>query len=124
DVRLLADLAERGTALAAKDVSMAGLVGSLGMLLERTRCGATVDLDGLPRPAGVSIADWLTCFPRYALLVCCPAGRAGACVAAFTERDLAAAAIGSIDGSGEVALSAGDARVIVLADDAVTGLAR
>lgn len=30
----------------------AGLVGSLGMLLERTVCGATVDLDVLPgRPA-------------------------------------------------------------------------
>ena len=36
DVRLLADLAASGAAVAAKDVSMAGLVGSLAMLLEHT----------------------------------------------------------------------------------------
>ena len=123
DVRLLADLAERGVAVAAKDVSMAGLVGSLGMLLERNGCGATVDLDALPRPAGVALADWLTCFPSYAFLLCCPEERVGACVAAFEERDLAAAPIGTIDTSGEVALASGGERVRALSHP-VTGLAR
>ena len=44
DVRLLADLATSGAAVAAKDVSMAGLVGSLAMLLEPNRLGVVVDL--------------------------------------------------------------------------------
>ncbi len=121
DVRLLADLAERGVAVAAKDVSMAGLVGSLGMLLERNACGATVDLDVLPRPAGVPVADWLTCFPSYAFLLCCPPERAEECVAAFRQRDLAAAAIGAIDNTAEVALSSGGERVRALSHP-VTGL--
>ena len=123
DVRLLADLAERGCAVAAKDVSMAGLVGSLGMLLERNACGATVDLDVLPRPAGVAMGDWLTCFPSYAFLVCCPPRRADECVAAFIDRDLAAAAIGSIDTTGEVVLSSGGEQVRALSVS-VTGLSR
>ncbi len=50
DVRVLAEVASSGVCVAAKDVSMAGLVGSLAMLLECTGLGATVDLDRLPRP--------------------------------------------------------------------------
>ena len=50
DVRLLAAVAATGACVAAKDVSMAGLVGSLAMLLEWSRLGVTVDLDAVPRP--------------------------------------------------------------------------
>src|SRR5215213_5224843 len=63
DVRLLAELAASGAAVAAKDVSMAGLVGSLAMLLEPGRLGVTVDLDHVPAPGSVPLADWLSCFP-------------------------------------------------------------
>src|SRR5262249_1851797 len=45
DVRLLAEGAARGWVAAAKDVSMAGLIGSLAMLLECHRLGVVLDLD-------------------------------------------------------------------------------
>src|SRR5580693_7084030 len=51
--RPLAAGASHGWVAAAKDVSMAGLVGSLAMLLECNRLGVTLDLDALPVPAGV-----------------------------------------------------------------------
>ena len=66
DVRLLAEGASRGWVAAAKDVSMAGLVGSLAMLLECNRLGVTVDLDALPVLAGVSLEQWPCCFPCFA----------------------------------------------------------
>jgi putative N-acetyltransferase (TIGR04045 family) len=53
---------------AAKDVSMAGLVGTLGMLAEASGTGAVVDVAAVPRPTGVGVADWFTCFPGFALL--------------------------------------------------------
>jgi putative N-acetyltransferase (TIGR04045 family) len=53
---------------AAKDVSMAGVVGTLGMLAEASGCGAELDVAGVPRPAGADLADWLTCFPGFAML--------------------------------------------------------
>ncbi|HEX3815020.1 MAG TPA: MSMEG_0567/sll0787 family protein [Mycobacteriales bacterium] len=53
---------------AAKDVSMAGVLGTLGMLAEASGCGAELDVAALPRPAGASVGDWLTCFPGFALL--------------------------------------------------------
>lgn len=102
DVRLLAELATAGVAVAAKDVSMAGLLGSLAMLLEPGQLGVTVDLDRVPVPTGVPLADWLCCFPCYAFLLSCPPERADACVAAFRERGLAAEQLGVVDSTGLV----------------------
>ena len=102
-----------GAAVAAKDVSMAGLVGSLAMLLEhgparrdrrpRRRC---------PCPTASPLADWLGCFPAYAFLLT-TARRSAWPTAwpAFAGRGLTAAAIGELDDTGEVRLArAGRAR--------------
>lgn len=126
DVRLLAKLAADGTCVAAKDVSMAGLVGSLAMLLECGGLGITVDLDAVPTPAGLPLTRWLNCFPSYAFLLCVPSGREDACVAAFTERGLAAAPVGVLDDTGVLALTAGGEveKVLHLDEVAITGLPR
>jgi AIR synthase-related protein len=59
---------------AAKDVSMAGLVGTLGMLAEAGGTGAVLDVAAVPRPEGAGLADWLTCFPGFALLTAAEPG--------------------------------------------------
>jgi putative N-acetyltransferase (TIGR04045 family) len=53
---------------AAKDVSMAGIAGTLGMLAEASGCGAVLDVARVPRPAGVTTGDWLSCFPGFAMI--------------------------------------------------------
>jgi putative N-acetyltransferase (TIGR04045 family) len=53
---------------AAKDVSMAGIAGTLGMLAEAGGCGAVLDVAAVPRPEGAAVGDWLTCFPGFAML--------------------------------------------------------
>lgn len=53
---------------AAKDVSMAGIAGTLGMLAEASGCGAVLDVAAVPRPAGAAVGDWLTCFPGFGML--------------------------------------------------------
>jgi putative N-acetyltransferase (TIGR04045 family) len=53
---------------AAKDVSMAGIVGTAGMLAEASGCGADLDVASIPRPRAARFADWLTCFPGFAVL--------------------------------------------------------
>jgi len=126
DVRALATVASSGDCVAAKDVSMAGLVGSLAMLLEWSGLGVTVDLETLPRPEGVSWPKWLTCFPAYAFLLCSPPGHEEACISAFRDRGLEAASVGRIDTTGRLALRLGDqvATVLDLTVSPVTGLAR
>jgi selenophosphate synthetase-related protein len=126
DVRLLAEGAAAGWVTAAKDVSMAGLVGSLAMLLECNRLGVTLDLDAVPVPAGVRLEQWITCFPCFAFLLCVPPGLEGECLGAFTGRGLAAAVAGTLDGTGQLRVcSAGAvATVFDLATESVTNLAR
>jgi selenophosphate synthetase-related protein len=125
DVRLLAEGASAGWVAAAKDVSMAGLVGSLAMLLECNRLGATLDLDALPVPAGVTLREWLLCFPCFAFLLCVPAGAEGECLRAFAGRGLTAAVAGALDDTGELRLHAGARNGVAfdLNRESVTGLA-
>jgi hypothetical protein len=124
DVRTLAAVAESGAAVAAKDVSMAGLLGSLAMLLECSRLGVTVDLEALPRPAGVSLPAWVVAFPCFAFLLCAPPGREADCAAPFLERGLQAAVVGTIDNSGLLRARLGPetATVVDLTAEPVTGL--
>ena len=126
DVRLLAEVASRGLAAAAKDVSMAGLVGSLAMLLECNRLGVVLDLDALPVPAGVGLDRWLICFPCYAFLLCVPPERVGECLRAFTDRGLTAAPVGTLDGTGQLKVGS-DGRAETVFDlhrESVTNLRR
>jgi hypothetical protein len=126
DVRLLAEVASRGLVTAAKDVSMAGLVGSLAMLLECNRLGVLLDLDALPVPAGVELERWIMCFPCYAFLICVPPRREAECLRAFTERGLAAAPVGTLDGTGQLRLRS-DGQVATAFDlgrESVTNLCR
>jgi selenophosphate synthetase-related protein len=126
DVRVLSSVAATGACVAAKDISMAGLIGSLAMLLEWSQLGVTVDLAKVPCPAGVAMAEWLTCFPAYGFLLCAPSDRVADCLAPFHARGLEAAVVGEIDESGVLAMRAGtaEAAVIDLTTSSVTGLAR
>ena len=122
DVRLLARAAQQELASAAKDVSMAGSIGSLAMLLEPGRLGAEVDLGELPVPAGVSLDRWLVCFPTYAFWL--TTDRPGQCVDLFRSAGLAAAVAGTITGSGVLTMRDRDAsrQVFDLKQEPITGL--
>lgn len=124
DVRLLRQVADSGDCVAAKDISMAGLVGSLAMLLEHSRLGVAVDLDAVPRPASVPLDAWLQCFPSFGFLLCAPPGRESALARPFLDRGLQASIVGRLDDTGLLRLREGDdeAVVIDLNKDTVTGL--
>jgi selenophosphate synthetase-related protein len=125
DVAVLADTAEAGEAVAAKDVSMAGLLGSLAMLLEPSGCGVALDLNALPRPPEVGVETWVSVFPSYGFLLCAPPSRAEACRARFTDRGLACAPVGHLDATGQLRarLDGHEALVADLAREPVTRLA-
>ena len=105
---------------------MAGLIGSLAMLLEWGSFGAELNLDVLPRPDGVTLADWCTCFPCFGFILCCEPSQTDECVDVFTRTGLAAAKVGSINDSGSIEILAGGERreVLNLREETVTGLTR
>lgn len=74
ELRAQADVVPALAPRAAKDVSMSGLVGTVGMLAEASGCGAVLDVASVPAPSGAALGDWLTCFPGFALVSADDAG--------------------------------------------------
>jgi AIR synthase-related protein len=107
DFELLPALAEEGLCDAAKDISMAGVLGTALMLLECSNAGARIDLDALPRPADVGIERWLTAFPSFGFVLSVRREHVGEVLARFAGRDLASAVIGEVDASREVVVTRG-----------------
>jgi len=96
DLAVLPEIAERGLARAAKDISQGGLVGTAAMLAESSGVSIDIDLDAIAPPPGVELARWLKTFPSYGYLIAVdPADVDGVC-ALFRARDLHAAKIGQI----------------------------
>jgi len=99
DLALLPGLAEDGLCRSAKDISMAGVVGTALMLLECSGVGGVIDLDAIPRPPGVPLDRWLTAFPSFGYLLSVRPDRTPSVLARFAERGIAAAGIGRLDAS-------------------------
>ncbi len=110
DVALLPVLAEAGLIEAAKDVSMAGTLGSLAMLLEPSGCGALVDLEKVPMLRRGSAALWISVFPTYGFLMTAQPDNVEPIKEAFEARGLACEAIGKIDSSGRLRVRLATAR--------------
>ena len=72
-------------------------------------CGATLDVERLPRPREVPLEDWLVMFPSFGFVLAAAPERAGAAVEAFARRDLACAPCGAFDDTGVLRLAAGGA---------------
>lgn len=126
DIELLAQAAEEELCLAAKDVSMAGLFGSLAMLLEPTGLGATVRLDAVPRPRGVPLERWLVSFPQFAFLLCTPTDRVRGCRTLFERRGLCCEEIGRVVDGGVISIGHSEGEEVFwdLSSEPVTGLHR
>lgn len=92
-------LAEAGLLHAAKDISNAGILGTVLMLLEPTGCGASLDLLALPRPAQTPLERWLQVFPSYGFVLTLATEDFATVQAAFAVEGLACACIGEVDDS-------------------------
>lgn len=102
---------------AAKDVSMAGLAGTAGMLAEASGCAAVLDVAAVPKPAAATVGDWFTCFPGFGMLT---ADEPGA--APLPASPAVSAECGELVPGCGVALRWPDGELTEVVTDAVTGL--
>jgi selenophosphate synthetase-related protein len=104
---------------AAKDASMAGIAGTLGMLAEASGCGAVLDVARVPRPAGATAGDWLTCFPGFGMITADAPG-----TAVPPAGPTISAVCGELMTGAGVRLRWPDGEETQVIDGAVTGLGR
>ncbi len=125
DLEILPAVAEQKLAAAAKDISMAGVVGTVLMLLEASRLGGWIDINAIPRPDSITLERWLLAFPSYGFLLSVRPENVTAVTALFTARGISAAAIGSTDASRIVRLrdNTGEKVLWRFEDDVLVGCA-
>lgn len=109
DVEVLPALAESGLAVAAKDISQGGLIGTTMMLAECSRVGATIDVTRVPKPEGVALDRWLLTFPSYGYLLAVRPAHVPAVLARFNDRGIASAEIGEFTADRRIGITDGAA---------------
>ncbi|MBS9425400.1 sll0787 family AIR synthase-like protein [Photorhabdus caribbeanensis] len=101
-IALLPQLAEENLAHAARDISNAGILGSLLMLLEATASGAQINLDTIPKPENVDWFKWLQIFPSFGFLLMADTNECEEIIELFHRQGIACAVIGETNISGVV----------------------
>ncbi len=105
DLGILCSLAEDALCSSARDVSNAGILGSLAMLLENAGLGGAVDLTRIKVPDPFSLSDWLKVYPSYGFLLVCDKQHSDTCLERFSKRGIWASEIGRTDDSHRLELS-------------------
>ncbi|WP_439409007.1 sll0787 family AIR synthase-like protein [Bradyrhizobium sp. DASA03076] len=113
DLEILPSIAEAGLALAAKDISQGGIVGTAAMLAECSQVAITLDVEAIPIPASAPLERWLLTFPSFGYLLSARPGDVDEILSRFQRRGIAAAAIGEVAAGTSVDISAGSARATV-----------
>ncbi|TVZ41238.1 hypothetical protein P886_0581 [Alteromonadaceae bacterium 2753L.S.0a.02] len=96
-------LAESGLAVAAKDISNGGILGTLIMMLELTGCGATLDLSAIPKPDG-DLLRWLRAFQSFGFLLAVEPQKVSSLLSTFQKSHLTCCPVGTINDSGKIHL--------------------
>lgn len=106
-VALLSELADEGLVTAGKDVSNAGLLGTILMLLESSGVGAQIDLASVPAPPNVEPERWLMAFPSYGYVLTAPAAHVPQIRAKFVAQGITCERIGTVTRSPQFELCYG-----------------
>jgi len=89
-------IAERELAQAAKDVSNAGILGTVSILIENSGKGALIELSSIPRPPGIGLSDWLVCFQSFGFALSVPSRNSETVLSLFRQREITATVIGKV----------------------------
>ncbi len=125
DLALLPTIAESGWCDSARDISMAGILGSMMMLLELSGVGATVDLAAIPQPPAASerYFDWLMGFPSYGFILSVRPQYVAQIQSLFSEHHISCAVIGEATATPQVIVKRGEEEMLLrdLAQEPFTG---
>jgi uncharacterized protein len=89
-------IAEKELAQSAKDVSNAGILGTISIMIENSGKGAIIELDSIPKPVEIGLSDWLVCFQSFGFVLSVPSRNSKAVLSLFREREITAAIIGKV----------------------------
>lgn len=111
---VLPKLAEMAAASAARDISNAGVIGTIAMLAENCGCGARVDLNLIPKPENVELERWLRMFPGYGYILAADSERCEEIKSLFAQQGITAAIVGELTPDTRIIIEDGDEKAVLL----------
>jgi len=87
-------IAEKKMAHSCRDISGPGIIGTIGMLCESSRVGASVIIDRLPKPRNLLMQEWLMTYPSTGFVF--TTDRPKECIELLTRCELSANEVGTI----------------------------
>ncbi len=93
---VLPQLAERRIVNAGKDISNAGILGTLAIMMENSGQGAIIDIHSIPKPPHLDMSDWLLCFQSYGFVLSVPPEFSELVSLLFEEEGITASVVGSV----------------------------
>ena len=95
-ITVMNNIARAHLLTAGKDVSNPGILGTLGMLLEASGVGATLELEKIPRNTSVSWEDWLKVYPGSGFVLTAREENVQECIRMLGEVNITAQVSGRI----------------------------
>jgi len=122
-MRTMSTIASKHLANSAKDLSNPGCIGTLGMMLESSMKGGTVDIRKIPAPEGVDLIQWLLSYQGCGFVFACPEKNSPEIISLFETVGCSGAVVGKIDDSKELKLVLdGESKVLFdFKKDIITG---
>jgi selenophosphate synthetase-related protein len=119
-------IAEREWACACKDVSNAGLLGTLSIMMENSGRGALIDLAAIPCPAPLELSQWLLSFQSFGFILSARPEFSARIIDLFHERGIDAAVVGKVlDGHTVTVTNGSESQVLFdFERDQITGISR
>ena len=116
-------IAKQDLVRSGKDISNPGTLGTLGMLLETSGKGATVNVDLIPRPDEVDMVQWLKSYQGCGYVVTCDPTNSQRIVDMYATVGVTAAVIGKVTNEPKLVIEQGDDSAIMFDfdKDIITG---
>ncbi|MFZ3046210.1 MAG: AIR synthase related protein [Desulfatirhabdiaceae bacterium] len=117
-------IAEQGLSRAAKDISNAGILGTISIMLENSGKGGFIDLEAIPRPDDIPLIDWLHCFQSFGFILSVKPDKSQSVMDLFAERNITSKIIGHVTDDSVVTVRQGRETLTLFdfQNDAITGI--
>ncbi|MDR1403946.1 MAG: methanogenesis marker 2 protein [Candidatus Methanoplasma sp.] len=122
-MEMMSTVASKHLVHSAKDMSNPGCIGTLGMMLESSMKGGTVDVDRIPAPEGADITQWILSYQGCGFVFACPPENSSEVIRLFGTVGCTGAVVGKIDDTMKLKVSLnGESKVLFdFEKDIITG---
>ena len=119
-------IAEREWSCACKDVSNAGLLGTLSIMMENSGTGAMIHLSEIPCPPPLKQSQWLLSFQSFGFILSAPPAFSTRIIELFNQRNIDAAVVGKVMDGRTVTITNGSEsqELFNFERDSITGITR